>query len=417
MNNFRFYFFVLLFVLLLIVTFVIYRFEEKQVQLKREMTELNNIRYGLFSVDEWKNMTASIIARKIHELELSDENKEVMREKISAFLYELIDGFEDRFYEEKSKSLSGIIQSGIVSLSGTFSQLRQDVPVFTEQIIAFLDDPESRDALQAYLSGQLDEYSMQTFSATDYSRHNSIIEKYGFENRADALGGLALGISQNRSKSRLYKISLVVLVILAGLVLLLVRNLSRPEMLIFIAICLTLLVPGVLLPMIEIDARIAELSFTLLGEQLGFQNQVLFYQSKSILEIVAIMFAQKSIDLIFVGVLILAFSVLFPLAKLLASVLYIYSQPMKKHRLIQVLVFRTGKWSMADVMVVAIFMAYIGFNGIITDQLQQIESLSGSMEVITTNNSGILSGFWFFTAFVLLGLALFKSGNPDHTIR
>jgi len=59
---------------------------------------------------------------------------------------------------------------------------------------------------------------------------------------------------------------------------------------------------------------------------------------------------------------------------------------------------------MADVMVIAIFMAFIGFNGIITDQLHQIENLAAGVEVLTTNNSGILSGFWFFTAFVLISL-------------
>jgi uncharacterized paraquat-inducible protein A len=33
------------------------------------------------------------------------------------------------------------------------------------------------------------------------------------------------------------------------------------------------------------------------------------------------------------------------------------------------MVFKTGKWSMADVIVVAIFMAYIGFSGIVGEQL------------------------------------------------
>ena len=32
----------------------------------------------------------------------------------------------------------------------------------------------------------------------------------------------------------------------------------------------------------------------------------------------------------------------------------------KKNKLIQFFAFKSGKWSMADVMVVAIFMAYIG---------------------------------------------------------
>lgn len=391
---------------IIILSWIVSRSEIKRQACKNDLIELNNIRYGLFSVDEWKNMAASIIANKIHEMEFSDENKEVMREKISAFLYELIDGFEERFYEDKSTSLSGIIQSGIVSLTGTFSQLRQDVPVFTEQIIAFLDEPESRETLRAYLSGQLEEFSLQTYSATDYSKINQIVEKYGYNNRYEAMTGLIAELQQAEDRNRISMYILVGLVLTAGVTLVFLKNISNTEWLIFIVLCITLLIPGVLLPMIEIDARITDLSFTLLGENVVFKDQVLFYQSKSILEIVGIMFGQRAIDLIIVGILILAFSVLFPAAKLTATAFYIYSERLRNLGFIRTLVFRTGKWSMADVMVVAIFMAYIGFNGIITDQLHQIEDLAGTVEVITTNNSGILAGFWFFTAFVLMGLLI-----------
>ena len=42
--------------------------------------------------------------------------------------------------------------------------------------------------------------------------------------------------------------------------------------------------------------------------------------------------------------------------------------------MVRFFVLKSGKWSMADVMVVAIFMAYIGFNGIITSQFGQFSS-------------------------------------------
>ena len=61
---------------------------------------------------------------------------------------------------------------------------------------------------------------------------------------------------------------------------------------------------------------------------------------------------------------------------------------------------------MADVMVIAIFMSYIGFSGIITEQLQQIESISTSVEILTTNKSSLLTGFFFFTAFAIFSLGI-----------
>ena len=68
------------------------------------------------------------------------------------------------------------------------------------------------------------------------------------------------------------------------------------------------------------------------------------------------------------------------------------------------MIFKTGKWSMADVMVIAIFMAYIGFSGIITEQLNQIESITQNLDILTTNQSSLMIGFYAFTAFAILSL-------------
>ena len=59
---------------------------------------------------------------------------------------------------------------------------------------------------------------------------------------------------------------------------------------------------------------------------------------------------------------------------------------------------------MADVMVIVIFMAYLGFDGIISEQLQTMESLSTTVDLLTTNQSNLLFGFFMFTAFVLMAL-------------
>ena len=59
---------------------------------------------------------------------------------------------------------------------------------------------------------------------------------------------------------------------------------------------------------------------------------------------------------------------------------------------------------MADVMVVAIFMAYNGFAGIITEQLKQLESLAQNVDILTTNKSALQAGFFSFTAFSVLSL-------------
>jgi hypothetical protein len=46
-----------------------------------------------------------------------------------------------------------------------------------------------------------------------------------------------------------------------------------------------LLVAGVTTPMIDMEAKISQMSFVLLGHPIHFENQVLYFQSKSILDV------------------------------------------------------------------------------------------------------------------------------------
>jgi hypothetical protein len=179
---------------------------------------------------------------------------------------------------------------------------------------------------------------------------------------------------------------------------------------------LLLLATGLVLPMIEIDARISQMSLTLLGESISFSDQVLYYKSKSILEVVSLMFRQSRLDVMFVGVLVLIFSVLFPLLKQIASLVFIFNQRVRENKMVRFMVFKTGKWSMADVMVIAIFMSYIGFSGIITEQLKQIEGIASSLEILTTNKSNLLTGFYFFTSFAIFSLSISQKIESGETV-
>ena len=119
------------------------------------------------------------------------------------------------------------------------------------------------------------------------------------------------------------------------------------------AICLLLL--GLTLPMIDIEARIEHFEMVLLGETVAFSDQVLFHQSKSILDVVRILLRDGKPELILVAVLIFGFSVLVPASKMGLSLITLVRGREVPGKLASFLMYRAGKWSMADVMVVAIF--------------------------------------------------------------
>ena len=355
-------------------------------------------------MDEWKEILARIITKKIQELNLQGSNREQMRKTISAFLLEQISEFEKRYYEEMSQDFFGFVKVGLTRFAGGFAKMKKDVPHFTEAILDFIDDPKNRKAVRAYIIHKLNEYADKTFAKIDYTAHNQIIANHQAKNRNEAVDILATKIDSLDKQIQSSKIGLLAVALLCALHLMFSKQFSKFEYLVLTLICSLLLLTGLLLPMIEIDARISTMSFTLLGEPVKFEDQVLYFKSKSVLEVVQLMMTQSRVDVLFVGLLVLAFSVLFPLSKLLASVLYIYSARSKSNKFVRFMIFKTGKWSMADVMVIAIFMAYIGFSGIITEQLNQIETITQDLDILTTNKSSLMTGFYCFTAFAILSL-------------
>ena len=185
------------------------------------------------------------------------------------------------------------------------------------------------------------------------------------------------------------------------------KVLHTPFFVLSVTLALLVLVVALTSPMIEIDARIKEMTFLLMGENISFHDQVIFFQSKSIVDVVRVLIDTGKFDSVLVGFLILLFSIIFPIGKLLSTEFYLLgSENFRKNKVIQFFAFKSGKWSMADVNVVAIFMAYIGFKGILDSQLASLNMKTESVASISTNQTTLQPGFILFLAFVLFGLIL-----------
>jgi len=177
--------------------------------------------------------------------------------------------------------------------------------------------------------------------------------------------------------------------------------------------CLVLLAGGVLTPMIEVEARISQLSMTLMGTPISFSDQVLYFQSKSVLEVFRTLVNMGKTDMWIVGVLVLTFSVIFPALKTLAVAACLFRQSLlKSNRVIQFLALESSRWSMADVMAVAIFMSFVAFNGLIANSMNGLKEV-GAQLVIPTESSKILPGYHLFIGFCLASLFLSKKLDRD----
>ena len=385
-------------------SYEIFRTNKKQKQCSEDLIELSMVKYGIFNVDEWKEQLATIVAKKIDEFQINDANRDEMRVKIQTFLKEQIGKFHDDFKQKNNSSIGGVFRNLIANTVEIFDEIEDQIPAITDEILNFMEDPDNRANLKSWVKIKMDEYADKTFAETDYTLHDYILVKYDSETRVEATQKLTAQIEAlDSSKTKYFIIiGLLYALVLASLFTGLADN--NTALLMVVIFSATLLLLGVLLPMIEIDARIEELSFTLLSEPVLFTDQVLYFKSKSIVEVVGLLIGQGKIDLFLVALLIFVFSVIFPFSKLVATVFYLFNKKSRDNRAITFMVFKTGKWSMADVMVVAIFMAYIGFSGIVSEQLGQLENISNTIDILTTNHSKLNEGFFLFTGFVLLSL-------------
>jgi hypothetical protein len=174
--------------------------------------------------------------------------------------------------------------------------------------------------------------------------------------------------------------------------------------LVLLLFCTVLLVGGVFTPMLEVEARIAHLQMTFLGQPITFTDQVLYFQSKSVLEVFRALVTTGRPDMWVVGVLVLMFSVVFPILKLTASTLCLYRPGLAlENRLVRFFALESSKWSMADVMALAIFMSFVAFNGLIPHAMGGLEG-SGAQLTIPTDASKILPGYHLFIGFCLASL-------------
>ncbi|NEN22592.1 paraquat-inducible protein A [Cryomorpha ignava] len=406
MKNTRFLVFFGLLLFSLAVSIKLFHVEATRRAIQEDVIELSKVKYGLFNIDEWKKVVARVVTAKVEELELTDANRSTMRKRINDLLTTVITDLESNFKRENEGSFKGFFKNAGASFLDIFGNMKRNIPEFTSQIMRFIDDPKNREDLREYILEKIDNYADNTFAETDYTLHNEILARHGIGSREETVAVLRTRASLLQAEKQPYSYALYAVLLLLMVVILAFKNIFRWELMVVIATAFLPLVLGILLPMIEIDARIAEMRFQLLGEQVRFSDQVIFYKSKSILEVVELMAEQGKPDLLAVGFLVLAFSVLFPFSKLISSLVYLSRKGSKNNKFLNFMIFKTGKWSMADVMVVAIFMSYIGFSGIVSEQLGQLEGLAKNADILTTNQSSLQTGFFMFAAFVLLSLAI-----------
>jgi hypothetical protein len=390
--------------------FQVYHLSNERAEIKKDYSVLNNITYGLLSVNAWRDHLVRVVTHRIDDFEFTKEQETIVKEQLSQVLHAVINK-ADSMVDRKQKTVRGKLRRFAVKTLVDEEKIHARVPELAATIVNEIKKPKNREKLKFLAQSKLKDFGSVTYdSANDVNRVKAILNKYGTADVADFNR-----VSENALLSLQEKAYFFAYIILGIMIVFLImwwalKNqvaLHTPLFIISILLALIVLFVGLTSPMIEIDARIKEMSFLLIGERISFSDQVIFFQSKSIVDVVRVLLETGQFDSAFVGVLILIFSIVFPIGKLLATKLYLLgSEKWRNSKVIQFFAFKSGKWSMADVNVVAIFMAYIGFKGILDSQLSNLNMKTESLASISTNETSLQPGFILFVAFVLFGLIL-----------
>lgn len=385
----------------------------QQERIKTDYTDVNNITLGLLSVDNWKEQVAGIVNHQVKHFKLTPKEKHELQVEVEQVIYALIDKAE-AMVNKPEKSLGGKIKKLAIKSFVKTDNIRARVPEFAKSIIAKVDNPKQKAQLSSMAISQFQ--AAQHSHTADSSRtvNEKLINKMYHNYGVNSLDDLGKKQTSLLDKIRLSMYRHVfgmlgsILAVLACWWFLRKRvDLHGPLFIMSLFFAFILLAVGLTASMIEVDCRIQSLDFVLLGEHVKFQNQVLFYESKSILGVVKVLFAQPAADSLAVGALILCFSILFPVTKLISTGIHLLSsRKIAENPVIKFFAFQSGKWSMADVIVIAVLMTYIGLNGLLDSQLAELNIKTNTLTLITTNNTALQPGYIIFISFVLYGLIL-----------
>jgi len=382
--------------------------------LKSDYATLHSVQYGMFNSDIWTKKITYIVDKKIENFNLNVNNREEVKGYIETIIDTLIIEAE-RAVKAQNQGKRGFFDSimGSTKQMSTetiidFKALRNRVPEFTDRVMHEVEKPENQERAKKVIREKLKEFMAEKFEKhTDMRDYYTVIKKYNVNTLEQCNTIVNKQIHENTKVTNDYM--KIILSLALGIILLvfLAGSLTSSTLLLLSGTTIALLISGVMMPMLDIEAKISKLTFSILNEEVVFENQILFFQSKSISDLVRLLLDSGEARMIFVGILLVMFSIIFPTLKLIATTMYFYSKSaIGNNPITRFFALRSTKWSMADVFVVSIFMAYLGLDGVVASELKHLESQQDPVNIITTNGTHLETGFFLFLGFVATSFVL-----------
>ncbi|WP_027420959.1 paraquat-inducible protein A [Crocinitomix catalasitica] len=390
----------------LIIGFNALKDAQKINQIKNDYFSANQISLGLLDPLNWSNQVNTILQMEVDSFSLSAKNEKILEQEIQNVMHRVFDEIEIVLNEEQDQ-VKDKIKFGLLRGAIDLGKFKERIPQFSDAILDEIEKASNKDEVKEVLKQSVTK-ALKIEENQAQTMRDSIITQYGVDsltsfNTVASEQASVLELDQRNRSWAL--ISLMIIMLLTWFISIRMKDFLILTFIYCVLLAFVNLVIAINLPMIEIDARIDQLDIPILSSNILFSDQIIFYQSKSIFDVISLMMTKGKLDAVFVGVLLFIFSVIFPVFKLISSIIYLFMK-YKAGKIVKYIAFKSGKWSMADVMVIAIFMAFVGFQGILDAQLADLEMSAEKINLLSTNRTNLQYGYLVFVAFVLSNLVL-----------
>ncbi|MDP9080473.1 MAG: paraquat-inducible protein A [Bacteroidota bacterium] len=384
----------------------------EQEQIKEDYSMENNITFGLFSVDQWRDRITDVVNHQVTDFNMTRAQKRALQKQVEQALHGLINKTVAEI-NKPQKSLGGKLKKFAFNSMVNADSIQALVPSFSKTIIDKVNSPSSTKRLKNIATSKIDQLAKQTYDntfETSSQVDKYLYNKYHVSDPVEFNKKVSLQLAAIRQVTYNYAYAMLGCVVVALALWLLMRKQVHLQSTLFIMsllFALVMLAVGITTTIIEVDARLQTLSFELMGQKVAFENQELFFQSKSILSIVSTLIAQSKPDAVVVGILIMLFIIILPVVRMVAKGIHLLSsKEFAENKVVRYLAFESGKWDMADVMIVGILMTYIGLNGILKSQLSNLNIHNSFMTTTTVNDTSLQPGYFIFAGYVIFALTL-----------
>ena len=142
---------------------------------KNDYAELNNITYGLLSVDEWKRQLSVILVDEIGKLDLSRTNVKDLKKHLEVLLNTLIDKIEKEMRKGNKGSAGGWFKQAFMNIFVSIKDIKKGIPGYADAILHEMTNAKTEGQLKAMLNKRLKQYFSQTYNTQDTSQLNLIL--------------------------------------------------------------------------------------------------------------------------------------------------------------------------------------------------------------------------------------------------